>query len=900
MKYVGSFARARCRWSAITLLVIFSVGDCSAEAKEQVADRGRSVSGSTLPFPTQVIPETDLSDDPQTSPRNAERRLGLGRNAASDSSAWGVPLTHSTLNLAALVGILRLVWFALRRHCKEERVDREPKLLQLVLLVAVFGWTSLVLANVATTSGEVGFPLLTLGLMVCAIWAFGWNLVPICRVFAAPRLQRESNEALNAEATRRKVQEMEVDSERELFQSVLDSSESHVSVVDEFGKIVATNRFWKEFSEVNGGLSHGVGANYLDACRRAEGACAATGIEIAKGVEEVIAGERDSFVLEYPSGESTQEQWFEVRVSPLKSTEHRGAVIVHSSVADRIRAREQLTQASEHLERLSLVAKYTDNAVVITDAKTRIEWVNDGFTRLTGYQPEEVVGRTPGAILQGAETDPETVAHMRSQIAKEEGFDVEVVNYTKDGRPYWLSMEVRPIRNEANAVTRFIAIERDITDRKMQEEESDALRRELEQQNQMLDTILQSVADGIMAVDGDGNFICFNQSAVEVLGIAEMVGITPTDWPEIYRLRDTSTRELLPAEQLPLVRAMRGEKVSRQELLIERQDDVVISVNATPLADRNKGGAVAVFRDVTELKHAEKDRTELASRMLELSRQTGMAEIATGVLHNVGNVLNSANVSANLLQNTVTSKSFSKLQKATEIITENEDRLGEFLTTDRRGKFFPRVLREIVEMLAQERESWDQELQSLVDSIEHIKEIVAMQQTHARASSTCEPIDVCSLLNNAIEMSGVGLNGQIRLEFDDTNAWTVVAQRNKVLQILINLFSNAAQSIAESGVHQGNIRIEMTQESGDLVLAIQDNGVGISAENLERIFSHGFTTKPDGHGFGLHHSVISAEEMGGSLTAQSKGAGEGATFILTLPLESRGVDVSSATNVALV
>ncbi|QDV38145.1 PAS domain S-box protein [Tautonia plasticadhaerens] len=137
--------------------------------------------------------------------------------------------------------------------------------------------------------------------------------------------------------------------------------------------------------------------------------------------------------------------------------------------------REQVEQALRAREaearKLALVASRTDNAVIITDADGVIEWVNDGFTRITEYPAEEAIGRRPGSFLQGPETDPGVVASMRDHRLRGEGFRAEVVNYSRSGRPYWLSLEVQPVRDDSGALTHFMAIESDITARKLAERE---------------------------------------------------------------------------------------------------------------------------------------------------------------------------------------------------------------------------------------------------------------------------------------------------------------------------------------------------------------------------------------------------------------------------------------------
>jgi phosphoserine phosphatase RsbU/P len=145
------------------------------------------------------------------------------------------------------------------------------------------------------------------------------------------------------------------------------------------------------------------------------------------------------------------------------------------------------------IKRLSLVASRTDNAVIITDAAGRIEWVNEGFTRISGYTLAEVAGKTPGSFLQGPETDPGTVARMHDQLSRNEGFDVEIINYNQQGKPYWVAIEVRPVFDASGAVVNYMAIESDITERRRAEE---LLRRAREQEVSIASRIQQTLLIG--------------------------------------------------------------------------------------------------------------------------------------------------------------------------------------------------------------------------------------------------------------------------------------------------------------------------------------------------------------------------------------------------------------------
>ena len=123
-------------------------------------------------------------------------------------------------------------------------------------------------------------------------------------------------------------------------------------------------------------------------------------------------------------------------------------------------------EAQKHSERLADIARKTTNAVIITDPKGKIEWVNEGFTRITGYAIDEVVGRTPGSVLQGPKSDPEPRAKLREGLRLGQSTEVEITNYSKDGRPYLIHIEMLPLRDKLGALTGFMAIETDITEKR--------------------------------------------------------------------------------------------------------------------------------------------------------------------------------------------------------------------------------------------------------------------------------------------------------------------------------------------------------------------------------------------------------------------------------------------------
>jgi signal transduction histidine kinase len=281
---------------------------------------------------------------------------------------------------------------------------------------------------------------------------------------------------------------------------------------------------------------------------------------------------------------------------------------------------------------------------------------------------------------------------------------------------------------------------------------------------------------------------------------------------------------------------------------------------------------------------------EAQSQLLATARKAGMAEIATNVLHNVGNVLNSVNISAGVLSGVVRDSKALGLSRAVRLLKEHSLELGDYLTRDEKGKLLPGYLEKLSEALADERQGLLDELSQLTRSVDHIEEIVATQQYFAGASRLIEPVRVADLLDDALRINAEALERhKVTVVKEYAGVQVLPLDKARVLQILVNLISNAKYAMDgnECGPRRLTLKAELTGGSR-LRLSVCDVGEGIAPDNLARIFSHGFTTRRRGHGFGLHSCALAAKEMGGTLTATSPGVGKGATFVLELPWEQPG------------
>jgi PAS domain S-box-containing protein len=292
----------------------------------------------------------------------------------------------------------------------------------------------------------------------------------------------------------------------------------------------------------------------------------------------------------------------------------------------------------------------------------------------------------------------------------------------------------------------------------------------------------------------------------------------------------------------------------------------------------------ATVRDITESKRAQVELEVIHKQLVESSRLAGMAEIASNVLHNVGNVLNSVNISTGLIVDCVKKSRASSLARVVVLLQEHAHDLGEFMTNDPRGRHVPAHLAQLADHLIGEQAQIARESDSLRRNVEHIKEIVAMQQNYATAGGAEEIIDLASLVEDSMRLNEEALKRhrvEVVREFEQVPPMSV--EKHKILQILVNLLRNAKYACDESGRADGRLTVRMANGDGRVRISVIDNGIGIPPENLTRIFSHGFTTRKGGHGFGLHSSALAAREMGGSLTVHSGGLGQGAAFTLELP-----------------
>ena len=292
----------------------------------------------------------------------------------------------------------------------------------------------------------------------------------------------------------------------------------------------------------------------------------------------------------------------------------------------------------------------------------------------------------------------------------------------------------------------------------------------------------------------------------------------------------------------------------------------------------------ALRRTQSDLVQAQRLQAEAHQQATAAARQAGMAEIAIGVLHNVGNVLNSVNVASSVASERLAAIRMDRLRQAARMLEQPP--FAQALAGDPRGAQLPAYLAKLADAVEGDADAARAELGELERNLEHIRGIIAVQQTYARAGGGMdEPSDLAELVRDAVRMNASGLERHgIVVSEEFAAVPPLLIDKHKAMQVVVNLIANAKDAVgARREAKRIALRIRVPA-AGRVAIDVEDNGVGISPEHAERLFRHGFTTKEGGHGFGLHSGSLAAKDLGGSLTAHSDGPGLGSRFTLELPM----------------
>jgi PAS domain S-box-containing protein len=407
---------------------------------------------------------------------------------------------------------------------------------------------------------------------------------------------------------------------------------------------------------------------------------------------------------------------------------------------------------------------------------------------------------------------------------------------------------------------------------------------ELRQSQGLYHSLVENLPVHVYRKDDAGRFVFVNSHFCQFHGSTPQEILGKTIF-EITADKDLAERYGREDDQMIQTR----ESIEMEEQRRDAKDNLIyLQVIKSPVfaSDGKVVGTQGMSFDITERKQAEAKLQDAHRDLVKTSRQAGMAEVATSVLHNVGNVLNSVNITTELITENLRRSRVAYVARVVALMRQQPD-LGTFMTRDPKGQQIPDYLEQLGKHLVEEQAAFVRDLASLKSNIDHIKNIVAMQQGYAKVSGATEIIKVTDLVEDAlrIDVSELERHGVQLVRDYAADIPGITVDKHKVLQILVNLIRNARHACDDSANEQKRLTVQVRQVANCVRIAVTDNGVGILPENLTRIFNHGFTTRKSGHGFGLHSGALAAKETGGLLTAHSDGPGKGATFTLELPLQ---------------
>jgi len=574
-------------------------------------------------------------------------------------------------------------------------------------------------------------------------------------------------------------------------------------------------------------------------------------------------------------------------------------------------------KAEAELKRLALIAQRTGNAVIVTGPQGDIQWVNDGFTRITGYRLDEVLGRKPGTFLQGEATDPETVAQIRAALEARRQFDGEIYNYGKDGRSYWLSISITPILDDEGELQGFIAVEMETTERREMEE---ALRRaqvELEMRVEARtaelqcanDLMLREVSDRKRAeeelkeaqqflrkvIDTDPNFICVkdekgrftlaNQALADLYGtsVEELLGRTEGDFnPHMEEVEHflAGDRQVLATLEEKFIPEEKITDLTGHTRWLQTVKRPLLSV------DGRSHQVIAVSTDLTE-------RRILESQLRHAQKLESIGQLAAGIAHEINTPTQYVGDNTRFVR------------EAFDDIVAVLDRYGELIEAARTGVVAPELLESVKDAAAEADLDYlvseiPAALQQSLEGVARIARIVQSMKDCAHPGTTEKK---AADLNKAISSTlTVARNewkyvADIETEFDESLPM-VPCLLGEFNQVILNVLINATHAIADvlpqTGQDKGRIQIVTKNVNNEWAeVRISDSGTGIPLEVQGRIFDPFFTTKEVGKGTGqglaIAHSVV-VEKHGGQLTFETE-VGQGTTFIIRLPLPVTEPDV---------
>ena len=567
----------------------------------------------------------------------------------------------------------------------------------------------------------------------------------------------------------------------------------------------------------------------------------------------------------------------------------------------RSRLEREIDEMRDQVDVMEAIFNSMEEGVIAADKNGQRLAFNSGAARLSG-DPELTDKIEKWAALHGVyRLDKETllpvdenplVLAMRGQ--ETDGVEVFVRN-EQQPQGIYVSVTGRPLKDTSNRQGGGLVVFRDITGRKATEIRLQQTIGELREQSELLQTILDSIQEGIIVSDQSGEFLYVNPGAKEILDQEYFVR-RQGKWSEKSKGFYFYPDRVTPIENvdLPLPRAIfNGEATDDMNIFVRRPNQpnggIYLRVSARPLLDEvaEIRGGVLIFRDITH--------RVLAEEALMQAFAEGRLEVVDTILHNIGNAINSVTAGTETLYWSFTNHQLvRRLRALADAIKPHADDWIDYIENDPQGQKVRPFIIALAEDFVRRNSGLARTVERVRDRAQHIADIVRTQRSPGRSGTNRKDVDLRNALSDAINVVRDSLgNGGIRIDVDCAKAPREIRiQESQFHQMMVNLIKNSVQAIHELEESDGieeepRIRIRAGIEGDFLNLEVSDNGIGFGGKDTRMLFAAGYTTKAAGTGLGLHSAANFVVGSGGRIDLSSDGVGKGATARVMLRLFPR-------------
>jgi two-component system, NtrC family, sensor kinase len=585
--------------------------------------------------------------------------------------------------------------------------------------------------------------------------------------------------------------------------------------------------------------------------------------------------------------------WVDLNLRSLLGAdgEVAGFLVQGVDVSDRRLVQQSLIEATQEAHRLALVARVAPSAIIIADPTGRIDWVNDSFTRLSGYEPEEAIGRTRMELLHGPGVGSAELAEFHAKAVRGDPADGEFSLTAKDGRPYWAHVQVRPVVEDGEVV-RLVGVEQDVSSRKQTEEalraagtRAERLAEDLRREKELLAGVISAVPQMVFWKDADHRYVGCNTAYLTFCGCSTLADLQ-REGPRRESEADGQIAAVL--DELEEAALSRGEGVVDRQVTANDQDGVarMLLLSVLPLGEPGAPqGVVGVAADITQVR-------EMERQLSQTSRLESIGQLAAGIAHEINTPVQYLASNSRFLGEAITSliATTCEIDDLSRRVEPGDDdcaaaraRMRELLD----ALDLPFLAEDVPNALAESREG-----------LARLTQIVRAMKDYAHPGTHLEDIDINQAVETTVQVCRNEWKyvADLRMELDP-DAGALTCYPGELKQVILNIVVNAAQALADqreagAGRGLGTIVVSTRRTPEELVITIADDGPGIPESIRARVFDPFFTTKGIGKGTGqglsLARSVVVGKHHG--RIAVTSTPGQGARFTIGLPLHAAAPD----------